>query len=873
MKLFLLSLVFLFFSCTVALAQSTITGKLLDSKTKEPLIGATVSIKGSTTAASASLTGSFKLIVPAPGSATLVFSYVGYISKEITVTVTKNLGEVMLEANSSSLHEVVINAPAIDRKTPIAVSTVNAEYIEEKGPGQDFPQLLKETPGVTATDNGGGYGDSRVRIRGFSASNVAVLINGIPVNDVETGGVFWNDWAGLTDVASSVQVQRGLGASKVAAPSLGGTIAITTRSFDAQPGGYLIGSVGSYNDNKEGISVSSGLSDKGWASSFLLSRRSGDGNAEGLYFTGYSYFFNLTKVLTKAQTLSFNIMGASQSHGQRFTYNSINTYRTAVQGVRYNSDWGYLNGQIQSAEVNFYNKPLASLNHIWTINPTTTLSTVLSGSWGSGAAQYLTNYTISSTSPYSSLIPGNANEYPRTGDIYSPVDFNAVVKNNMASTDGNALNHIRNQANDHQQYSAISSLKKRIGEYIDLMAGADLRYYTGQHYYQVKDLLGAQYLYDPRVPNSTIPNAGTGDINNLYHRAAVGDRYNNNYQYNIVSEGLFLQAEYSKDKLSAFVSGAASNTGNKRIDYFNYLTTDPNRESKYVNFLGYQAKAGANYNLDVHSNVFANIGYLQRAPLVSNVFVNKNNSINPNAVPEKLFSYELGYGFRSADLTVDINLYRSTYKDRSIAPKTILNTDGTTSSANLSGLNELHQGVEVNARYRPNKDITFRGMLSVGKWTYLSDAGPVQITSDKGTVATIGQLYVNGLSVGDAAQTTASLAFDVNLLPKLKVGPVWNYYANYAASVGPQNITVAGYTPYKIPNYSLFDLNGVFRFKFAGLDASFIGNIHNLFDTLFISDAFDQNGTAFSPAQNTTSSIGVFYGLGRTYTTTLKIKF
>jgi len=880
MKIKLLFITAFLFCTSQLFAQSRITGKLLDSKTKEALIGATVSVKGTTVAASATLDGTFKLTIPAPGSGTLVISYVGYIAKEIQVSGTKNLGDILLESNSSTLSEVVINAPVIDRKTPIAVSTVTAEYIEEKGPGEDIPQLLKETPGVTATENGGGYGDSRVRIRGFSAANVAVLINGIPANDVETGGVFWSDWAGLTDVASSIQVQRGLGASKVAAPSLGGTIAITTRSSDTEAGGYLIGSVGSYGDNKMGISVSSGLSDKGWASSFLLARRSGDGNAEGLYYTGYSYFFNLTKVLSKSQTLTFNILGASQTHGQRFTYQTIATYRDAPQGVRYNSDWGYLNGQPLSAEINFYNKPLASLNHVWNINPTTELSSVAYGSWGSGAAQYLTNYNItgsgSPASPYTTLIPGSSGEYPRTGDIYSPIDYNAIVKNNMGSSDGSSLNHIRNGENDHQQYGALSTLKKKIGDYIDLMTGLDLRYYTGSHFYQIHDLLGGQYVYDPRTTTTTSGiNSGTGDINNPYHRAALGDRYNNNYQYDIASEGIFVQTEYSRNDLSAFVSAAVSNTGNKRIDYFNYLNTDPNRESQYVNFLGYQAKGGANYNLDSHNNVYVNVGFLQRAPLVSNVFVNKNNSINPNAVPEKLFSYELGYGFRSADLTADINLYHSTYKDRSISPKTVLNLDGSTSSANLSGINELHEGVEVNARYRPNRIITLRGTLSVGKWTYLTDAGPVQVTSDKpgASPTVIPELFIKGLNVGDAAQTTASLGFDLNILPKLKVGPVFNYYANYQGSVGPQNVVAAGYVPYVIPNYSLVDLNAVFRFKFAGLDASFIGNIHNLMDMVYVSDAYDLNGNNFSPAQNTSATANVFEGLGRTYTTTLRIKF
>jgi iron complex outermembrane receptor protein len=865
MRISLLLFFALIISGAQLFAQSTITGKILDSKTKEPLIGATVVVKGTTTAASASLDGSFKLKVPAPGSGVLVFTYIGYISKEISISATKNVGSVLLESNASSLSEVVINSTVIDRKTPIAVSTVNAEFIEEKGAGQEFPELLKESPGVMATRTGGGYGDSRVSIRGFSNSNVALLINGIPVNDVETGRIFWNDWAGLADVTSSMQVQRGLGASKVAAPSLGGTIGITTRSTDVVPGGYLTQSIGSYGDTKTAVSVSSGLTNKGWATSFMLARRVGDGNAEGLYYSGYSYFFNLSKVLSKTQNLSFNVMGATQSHGQRFTYNSIQTYRISPQGERYNGDYGFYNGQVLSAEQNYYNKPLAALNHNWTINESTQLATVAYASFGLGAARYMTNTTAS---PYQSLVPGADKEYPRTGDIYSPIDFNQVVKNNLTSQDGSAQNYFQNVTNDHQQYGVLSTLKKRFGESIDLIAGIDGRYYEGQHYYTVQDLLGAQYLLS------------TADLNSPNYHAKIGDKFNRNYQFDIASEGLFLQAEYSKNSLSAFLSLAASNTGNKRVDYFSYLANNPDRESKYVNFLGYQAKGGANYNIDKHNNVFFNIGVMQRAPLVASIFLNNNNTLNPNAVPEKLFSYELGYGYRSSDFTANVNLYRSTYRDRSVTPKVTIDPGtGAQLTTNLSGLNELHQGVEIDAKYRPVKEVQIRGMLSIGDWHYISNAGPAQVTSDNPTVvqnSTQAELIIKGLKVGDAAQTTASLGLDVNILPKVKVGTVYNYYARYTAYYNPANITHDGYQAYQVPNYSLFDLNGVFRFTIAGLDGSFIANVNNLFDTKYIGDAYDQAGNASGKPefyQNTASTIGVFYGIGRTYTTTLRIKF
>ena len=861
-------LLFLISACGV-FAQggngNQITGKIVDSETKESLVGATVVIKGTTKSTTSSLNGTFKISVPQAG-ATLLVSYIGYVTRQVEVSAQKDLGKIELVNSSAAMGEVKVSAvnPAmvIDRRTPVAATSVNQLYIEEKGQGAEFPELLKSAPGVMTSRTGGGYGDSRVSIRGFNSSNVALLINGIPVNDVEAGKLYWNDWAGLADVTKLMQVQRGLGASTVAAPSLGGTININTFSTETVQGGAISQSIGSNNDLKTTISYSTGLTDKGWASSFLLSRRSGDGIANGLYYTGYSYFFNLSKVLTKNQTLSFNLMGASQNHGQRYTYNTISTYQNSPDGNRYNSDYGYLNGELKSAEVNYYNKPLFSLNHDWKINEKSSLATVAYASIGVGGATYLTGSNAS-------LITGAAtNGVPRTGDQYSPIDFNAITKNNMANADGSSSTYIQTAKNDHQQYGVLSSYKRKLTENIDLLAGADLRYYQGEHYYEMSDLLGGQYYAETRSAGTSV---NTANINNPNAHIRVGDKFNNDYRYDILSEGIYLQSEYHKDKLSAFVALAGNNTGNQRLDYFNYLTTDPARQTKFVNFLGYQTKGGANYNLDSHNNVFANIGYLQRAPLVANVFLNKRNDINPNAVPEKLFSYELGYGYRSAQLTANVNLYRSAYKDRSVTPKSVINQDGSISSANLSGLNELHQGIEIDAKYRPVKEITFSGMLSLGDWHYTSDAGPVQVTNDQGNSSTtISKIFIKGLKVGDAAQTTAALGMDAQVLPQIKFGVNANYYGNYNAYFDPSKITAEGYQPWEVPSYITLDMNLVYRFKFAGLDASFIGNVYNVLNAEYVGDAYDSSPTGGATPTNT---IGVFYGASRTFMGTFKVKF
>jgi len=850
------------FTTCVAFAQNTkvVTGKLLDSQTKDPLIGATVAIKGTTKATSVALDGSFKIVVPTDG-ATLTFSFIGYVSKDVQVTGTK-LGVITLDPTSAAMKEVVVvgtQSIAISRQTPIAVSAVGAQYIEEKGAGAEFPELLQSTPGVTVSRLGGGYGDSRINIRGFSSNNVALLINGLPVNDVEAGKIYWNDWAGLQDVTTSIQVQRGIGASTVAVPSLGGTINISTKSTEANESGTIAQSFGSYNAQKTLVSYATGLSDKGWASSFLLSRSKGDGNAEGLYYTGYSYFLNVSKVINKSNSLSFNIMGAAQNHGQRYTFNTINTYRTAPQGIRYNSDYGYLNGQLLSAEQNFYNKPLASLNHNWTIDDKSSLSTVLYGSWGNGAAVF------TNSSPTS---------LPRTGNQFSPIDFNAVTKNNMANADGSSSTWLQNAQNNHSQYGVLSTYKRKIGQYISFLGGLDLRYYQGEHYYMVNDLLGGQYVSDPYKASNT-----TGDINNPNKLARTGDKINNDYTYYVQSEGVYLQTEYVKDNLSAFVALAGNNTGNRRLDYFNYLTTDPNRETKWVNFLGYQAKGGVNYNIDNQSNVFANVGYIQRSPLVATIFLNKKNDLNPDAKPEKLFTYELGYHFSSAAFSAEVNLYRSSYKDRAKAVAGPANQDGSITTANISGINEMHEGVEVFTRYRPFKGLTLNGQISIGNYYYTSNTGATQVTNDQGKSQNISALLLKGLKVGEfgsnstGAQTTASLGADVDVMPHLKVGSNWNYRGHYYGAFDPSKLTFSGYQLYDIPDYSTLDVNAVYRFKLAGLDASLIGNVYNILNTTYISDSFDSSPSLTNVGAARLNTMGVWYGTPRTYMMTLKIKF
>lgn len=327
--------------CTAfAFSQGTITGKIMDGDLGGPLPGASVVVKGTTNGMAADFDGNFSITAPPSNSGVLVVSYIGYITKEISFSAIGNVGKITLMPDAEALEEVVIVASvAVDRKTPVAVSTISAADIELKLGTQEFPEVLKSTPGVYATKSGGGFGDGEIRLRGFNSQNVAVMINGVPVNDMENGQVYWSNWAGLSDVTSSMQVQRGLGASKVAVPSIGGTINILSKTTDVEKGGSIIGGVGNDGYQKYGATISTGLMDNGFAATVSASKTTGEGYVDGTQFNGFNYFVNISKSINDNHKLSLTSFGAPQTHGQRQNRSSIDTYRNAESGIRFNPDW------------------------------------------------------------------------------------------------------------------------------------------------------------------------------------------------------------------------------------------------------------------------------------------------------------------------------------------------------------------------------------------------------------------------------------------------------------------------------------------------------------------------------------------------------
>lgn len=892
------------FSLT-ALADIRCQGLVTDEN-GEPMVGAIVTVPGTKTGTSTDVDGRFTLRVPDKTKA-LKISYVGY--KPVEVRASGDMGTIKLDTDTKMLQDVVVTqSKARTRETPIAMSELSGVQIEAKLGNKEFPEVLKMTPGVWATPEGGGYGDAKINMRGFKAPNVAVLVNGIPMNDMEWGGIYWSNFAGLSGVTTNLQTQRGLGAAIISSPSIGGTVSITTRGLDAKKGGSIWYGMGNDNMNDIGFSVSTGLMKNGWAISVLGSRKWGDGYIQGTEFEAWNYFVNVSKRINDNHQLSLTAFGAPQWHNQRnMVYGtlSIENWQKAKEFMngesmyRYNPSYGFDNeGRQRTAYRNQYHKPIISLNHIWQINYRSSLSTALYVSLASGGGYGGQGRTSEWRNKWRGAYNGAITTDFRRPD--GTFDYGAIQDINAASETGSMM-VMAKSVNSHEWYGLVSTYKNElIPNKLNLTGGIDVRYYVGHHKNVINDLYsGAYYMDDTDRKNVKVANnAAAANPDWVYEKLGIGDVVYRNYNGYTHQEGIYGQAEYKllDGAITTLLAGSLNVTSYRKKDMFYY--DEEHGTTPWKAFLGGTIKGGANWNIDRHNNVFVNGGYISKAPFLSRgVFLNPetSNAMNPKPKNEKIGSVELGYGFSSPKFSLTVNGYYTKWMDRCDRDTQkrgqMSGDDGNYYSLSLENVSAQHIGVELDFAYKPVKWFGLQGMFSIGNWTwtnnpkgyYYNEQGQPLANILTGELASsVGApdhawsvLNQKGHKVCGSAQTTGGLSVTFKPFKGFRIGADWTFSArNYAdyyldASSLETNKELTLADPWRIPWGNEFDLSASYSFKIAGLNATLYGNVFNLFNYFYIKDAqtpYNINGTW----ENATYAV---YSFGRTFSLRLKVNF
>ncbi|PCJ80342.1 MAG: hypothetical protein COA49_08895 [Bacteroidetes bacterium] len=940
-KFFAISAIAILLSKDVS-AQTTIRGRVIDSSSGIGLIGASVYLEDFNEGAFTDFDGFFQFKTRAQGQTNLIATTMGYskVKKYISLTGSglMNMGEIILEPSSIGLEEAnVIASVAVDRATPVAVSTIDAREIEEKIGDRELVEVLNFTPGIYATKGGGGYGDSRINIRGFDQRNVAVLVNGIPVNDMENGWVYWSNWAGLGDAVRTMQVQRGLGASKLAINSVGGTINIVTKATDVRKGGSFRTSITDYGTTKHMLSLSTGKMSSGWAVSAIGSRTYGDGYVDATFVDAWSYFLTAAKDFG-GHRIVFTAIGAPQTHGQRRglltvdRFNQINSLPDSLgyEGHKWNDDWGYLDGEILNSRVNGYHKPQIALNHYFQLSERTHISTSAYVSFGKG---YGSRYDgTSNPRDYATLYDGSTVKTTRDWDfLYNsnvtstlPVTYPAfeiaydensgawvdtlqhkgspVIINGDTLVGGRARSVIENAHNEHFWTGILSTLRSELSPNLSLIAGVDMRYYEGKHFTRTSNLLGGDF-YMQSFSSST----GYG-INPAYELMATeGDVVDYDNVGIVKYAGFFTQLEYKSERISGFVAATGSYTGYRRYDpytYFrydetgiqavteydeatgNYITTDQfmyGAWSEKASAPGYNAKAGGSYAVTETNHIYVNAGVYSRAPFIRNVFPNYQNVLsNENLVNEKVDALELGYRIRLARATFDLNVYHTRWKDKTIMSGPLLRPDGTEYRAFVRGLIETHDGIELEFRTKPLPSLEIGGLISIGDWRWDNDVEADILDEETNQIIDSLYIYSAGLKVGDAPQTQFGIQARMDLPKNFRIGASYVYnmdlFAQFEIDRDRSDESRIGVQPVQVPDYGYLDANISWNTRARGLNVRLGLNIQNAMNTIFMNEADE---TWFTNPQTGVKTQGTvdngklegYWSYGRTLSFSLKIGF
>jgi len=924
----LFSLVITFLMPMFIYGQS-VSGTVADEE-GSPLAGANVVVEGTDLGAASLEDGTYSIKLDS-GSHTITASVIGYESSTASVDVS---GDVTLDFSLSisavGMSALEVLASRAGEKTPVAHTTVEKADMEFRLGSQDLPMALNLTPSVYATQQGGGAGDARINVRGFNQRNIAVMINGVPQNDMENGWVYWSNWDGVADASHSIQMQRGLSAVNLAAPSIGGTMNIITDPTAHSKGGRYKQEVGAGGFLKSTLNYNSGLIGDKLALSGTIVRKTGDGVIDKTWTDAWAYYFGASYALNKDNRFELYAIGAPQRHGHNLYKQNIGAYDAefaeSVDGYDtealgddgkfkdvgrfFNQNWSpvdpsytgkqyyYMYGAKTVARhdpnyinerENFFHKPLVNLNHFLTINDKTRLSSVLywSGGSGGGTGTYGRIPTMDAdgnlgdddykfyygrspwTRDWNALIAMNS------GDSDTVYVDKRVITRTHGVDNNQSVGILRNSINRQNTYGLISKLHYDLSDELKLQVGIDWRTAGIEHAREVRDLMGGDYYMDYADDNASDgKRVELGDII-AYHNETTVDWL-----------GGFVQGAYASGPLSAYGMLGLSQIAYSYQDHF--TVADEKIESESISTL--QWKGGAMYDVSDNVSVFGNFGIVEKPPIMDNV-IYFDGTVASDPANERFISSEAGMNWTADRVSVKVSAYNTDWKDRNLT-KAVTSGQGSSGDTDvifLTGINQKHQGVEVEATTQVLDLLRLDATVSLGKWVFDGDAdGNYQEDEFNEDGQVIGQTTtpytyaLDGLYVGDMPQTAYVLGATLTPISGLKLQAVYSQYDNNYSDWSPGAREYDGSDAdadreqvWMAPGYSRVDLHASYKLpSIGGHDFTAFVHMFNATDATYVQDAVDHSQyNSYGDKIHAAHNAEVFLGTPRYFNAGISVSF
>ena len=890
-------------------AQNTVSGTVTDASTGEALAGANVVVTGTSMGAAATADGSYSISNVPAGSYTITASVIGYADGSQSVNVSGDATvNFSLNVSALELSAVEILASRASDNTPVAYTNITKAEVEARLGSQDIPMILNTTPSVYATQQGGGAGDARINVRGFNQRNIAVMINGVPQNDMENGWVYWSNWDGVGDATSSIQMQRGLSAVNLATPSIGGTMNIITDPTSLTRGGKFKQEFGAGGFLKTTANYNTGLINDKMAFSATIVRKTGDGIMDGNWTDAWAYYFGASYAISDDNRLELYAIGAPQRHGQNLYRQNMASYgKEGVDFAKEQSDydqdalgkfgngdrlfsqnWGpvsssykgkqywYMygarttdryNSSFLNERENFFHKPLVNMNHFFTVNDNMRLSTVAYWSGGSGGGTG--TYGSSFRSP---AVEGEKwyRSSPWRWNWDAAISANSNnVDTNYDPTKNRSKGILRNSINRQDTYGVISKLNIDVNSNLKTQVGVDWRTASIEHAREVRDLLGGDYFVYTGNDNDITPESqmkGLGDIV-AYHNNTTVDWL-----------GFYAQGNYVSGPINAYGMIGQSSIAYSYQDMFTIFQKKITADAIST----MQIKGGLMYDISESISVFGNYGIVEKPPILDNI-IYYDGTVASNPVNEKFNSMEFGLNYNSPKYALKVNYYDTQWKDRNLTKSvtTGQGSSGDTDVIFLTGVDQSHTGIELEGSAQVIDMLRLDFAASFGTWKFADDASGIYTDYGEETTTQTQYSYaLKDLWVGDMPQTGLVVGATVTPLAGLSIQGVMNYYDKNYADWSPGDREIEGGTAdreqvWMAPSYSKIDLHAYYNLpmQLAGTNIQLFAHVFNLTDALFIQDATDNSQYNSWDKDHDADSAEIFFGTPRYMNMGITVRF
>lgn len=713
----------------------------------------------------------------------------------------------------------------LETNTPVFVTTLD-DGENSSGSAGNISGLLQSSRDVFAATAGFNFSAARFRIRGYQSDKTMILLNGIPMNDLETGRGTWYRWGGLNDVTRYSETKNWLTDNPYHFGGIGGYSNIDSKATGVRKGSRLsYASTNRAYSHRLMYTIGTGMQKNGWAFAMSLSTRySQEGYVEGTFYQAYSYFLAAEKKINASHSLNLSILGAPTLRGKSSI--SVNEAYELTGDPFYNSYWGYQtkpdgSRTKRNSRVADSHMPIIALSHEWKTSEKSRLKTSVYSSFGKYGQtalnwydaqdprpdyyKYLPSYYEGINDPLNAQRMYNNWQNPATRQVQWDNLYYANSKNIFTFKDenGNIIEEglrskyiVENRWNNLMS-GGLSTLYSVNIDKVSIHTGLYLQTQRNHYFNTIEDLMGGDFWVDVNQfaeQDFIDPQAAQSDLQNPNRVVREGDVFANNYYIYNHTATVFSQVNYTTKKVDYYAALELSGEQFYREGIFQTGLFPENSlgKSEVNNFLNYAVKGGATYKVSGRQYITANAAYQTEAPTSRAAFISPRtrNGTVENLTNETIYTGDINYILRYPKLKMRFSYYYTERKD-AIWSRSFYH-DEYRSFVNyvMQDVDYLHHGLEFGIDGDIYGGVSANAVVAYGQHLYNSrPSASIYVDNSDELLARDQTVYLQNYKIGGMPQSAASFGLKYNGKKYWFAGANVNYFMDIYLDPNPDRRT------------------------------------------------------------------------------------